>query len=250
MGKTLLRALQECTEEGASRQAAPEVAKKRKVLPPPRRRPGARIRRRPTLPKRSPLVQPRSAGRRRLQARRGTTTERDPGRAPVLNLFEDSLVVSPSGVVATGLLCNMIPDRDIARLRSTTNSETVGLFVTQFTVAMAWGDEVIKRLTQAQREANSARQSFDEVMEHHIELEMQLADLEAVRTVWLNFDPTATPREEHPAPFLSMTRALDELSDDDEEEAEEGDEEEDKEGDEEEDEEGATPPNPLSNSCT
>ncbi|KZV14517.1 hypothetical protein F511_42846 [Dorcoceras hygrometricum] len=46
---------------------------------------------------------------------------------------------------------------------------------------MVWGGEVIKRLTQYQREVNSTRQSFDEVMEHHTELEMQLEEVEATR---------------------------------------------------------------------
>ncbi|KZV30657.1 hypothetical protein F511_12930 [Dorcoceras hygrometricum] len=80
-----------------------------------------------------------------------------------------------------GFLYNMVPDRDVSQLRGTTNFETVGLFEAQLTAAMAWGGEVIKLLSQAQREVNSTRQSFDEVMEHHTELEMQLEELEATR---------------------------------------------------------------------
>ncbi|KZV55926.1 hypothetical protein F511_20748 [Dorcoceras hygrometricum] len=99
------------------------------------------------------------------------------GRAPALNIFEDSFVVSPFGSVATGLLCNMIPNRDVSRVRNATNSEAVGLFAAQFAAAMVWGGEVISRLTQAQREVNDTCQSFDD----HTELEMQLADLEAAR---------------------------------------------------------------------
>ncbi|KZV55165.1 hypothetical protein F511_26124 [Dorcoceras hygrometricum] len=44
-----------------------------------------------------------------------------------------------------------------------------------------WGGEVINHLTRARREAASARQSFDEVLEHHTKLEMQLEELEAIR---------------------------------------------------------------------
>ncbi|KZV24778.1 hypothetical protein F511_34207 [Dorcoceras hygrometricum] len=62
----------------------------------------------------------------------GPRTETGPRRAPALNIFEDSLVVSPSGSVAMGLLCNMIPNRDVAWVRNATNAEVVGLFVTQF----------------------------------------------------------------------------------------------------------------------
>ncbi|KZV54901.1 myosin-6 [Dorcoceras hygrometricum] len=208
--------------------------------------------------------------------------------APGLNLFEDSLMVSSSGAVATGLMCNMIPDRDVSRVWGATNSEATGLFTAPFAMEMVLGGEVIKRLTQAQREVNSTHQSFDEVMEHHTELEMQLADLEVSRAeegraaeaqkevleaqvkrlmaekkapviekealvtekrvigaeleallvkktaVEVEFDETkARAEEEHPAPFLSVTWALDEQPDDEEEADEE---------DDEEDDEGATPP--------
>ncbi|KZV21401.1 protein CROWDED NUCLEI 4-like [Dorcoceras hygrometricum] len=44
---------------------------------------------------------------------------------------------------------------------------------------MAWGGEVIKRLTQAQREVNDIHRHFDETAEHCTQLEVRLADLEA-----------------------------------------------------------------------
>ncbi|KZV37580.1 hypothetical protein F511_42738 [Dorcoceras hygrometricum] len=91
----------------------------------------------------------------------GLTEEAGPGRVPPLNFFEDSLVVSPSGVVATNLLCHIAPDRDIDRL------------------ALAWGGEVIKRLTRTQREAGNLRCSFDDAVEHYSELEKRLAEGEA-----------------------------------------------------------------------
>ncbi|KZV33552.1 hypothetical protein F511_33998 [Dorcoceras hygrometricum] len=47
-------------------------------------------------------------------------------------------------------------------------------------LTMVWGEEVINCLTRAHREVNSDRQSFDEVLKHHIELEMQLEELEAI----------------------------------------------------------------------
>ncbi|KZV15701.1 myosin heavy chain-related protein [Dorcoceras hygrometricum] len=195
MGKAeMLRALQESTEASSSGAAAPplKVAKKRKDSTPAKKearsqkKKGAyttEVRRPPTPPG------PMREGRLGLMPvivihevhslKGGPTTEMGSDRAPALNLFEDSLVVSPSRAVATGLLCNMVPDRDVARVRSA--SEVVALFAAQLAAAMVWGGEVIKRLTQTQREANSTRQSFDEVMEHHTELEMQLEVEKAAR---------------------------------------------------------------------
>ncbi|KZV43179.1 hypothetical protein F511_23655 [Dorcoceras hygrometricum] len=93
----------------------------------------------------------------------GPRTKAGPARAPALNIVEDSLVVSPSGSMATGLLCNLIPDRDVVRVWNAPDSEAIGLFAAQFTAV------------------NATRQSFDEVLQHHTELEMQLADLEAIK---------------------------------------------------------------------
>ncbi|KZV28629.1 hypothetical protein F511_30351 [Dorcoceras hygrometricum] len=50
----------------------------------------------------------------------------------------------------------------------------------QFAAEMVWGGEVINHLTRARRELNVTLQSFDVVLEHHTELEMQLADLDAI----------------------------------------------------------------------
>ncbi|KZV40495.1 hypothetical protein F511_23832 [Dorcoceras hygrometricum] len=47
--------------------------------------------------------------------------------------------------------------------------------------ALAWGGEVIKRLTRAQREAGDVRRSFDDKDEHCTELEMRMAEVEAAR---------------------------------------------------------------------
>ncbi|KZV47432.1 hypothetical protein F511_32851 [Dorcoceras hygrometricum] len=111
----------------------------------------------------------------------GPTKEVGPGRVPPLNFFEDSLVVSPSGVVATNLLCHIGPDRDIDRLAGASNTEAVGLFSSNLAVALAWGGEVIKRLTRAQREVADLRRGFDDTTEHCTTLEMRLAEVEAAR---------------------------------------------------------------------
>ncbi|KZV29049.1 hypothetical protein F511_15140 [Dorcoceras hygrometricum] len=46
---------------------------------------------------------------------------------------------------------------------------------------IAWGGEVIKRLTRAHRAVNESRQSFDEAMRLHSKLVAQLEELESIR---------------------------------------------------------------------
>ncbi|KZV26875.1 hypothetical protein F511_22436 [Dorcoceras hygrometricum] len=48
--------------------------------------------------------------------------------------------------------------------------------------ALAWGGEVIKRLTRAQREAGELRHKFDDAAEHYSELEKHLAEMEVSRS--------------------------------------------------------------------
>ncbi|KZV18492.1 hypothetical protein F511_25338 [Dorcoceras hygrometricum] len=211
---------------------------------------------------------------------------------------------SPSGAVATGLLCNMISDRDIARLRSATNSEVVGLFAAQLAAladleavgprrkgwqgpeggargragskkaTRAYGEAFAteKRAMGAELEALLAKKTAVEVeldeTKARVEAEIGRLRSEATNSWDLGkeeflksseFDNLCTKKsltyfeiafqscvaqfrangyfeEEHPAPFLSVTWALDELPNDDEKEADEGNEEED--------DECATPPSP------
>ncbi|KZV25566.1 hypothetical protein F511_22585 [Dorcoceras hygrometricum] len=103
------------------------------------------------------------------------------GRVPPLDMFEYSLVVSSSRAVATRYLCHMAPDRDLDRLKGATDSEAMSHFAAQLTSAMAWGGEVVKRLTRAHRTVNDTRQSFDEAMGQHTELVSWLEELEAIR---------------------------------------------------------------------
>ncbi|KZV16807.1 protein RESTRICTED TEV MOVEMENT 3-like [Dorcoceras hygrometricum] len=106
----------------------------------------------------------------------GARTGVGPGRAIALNIFEDFFVVSPSRSVATGLLCNMILDRDVDRVRNAPDLEVLGSFAVRFAETMIWGDEVINRLTRARREVNASRQSLDE---EHRATEAQREALEA-----------------------------------------------------------------------
>ncbi|KZV40998.1 hypothetical protein F511_17406 [Dorcoceras hygrometricum] len=168
MGKTaLLTTLHERPEEGSSGTAAPDAIKvmkkmkapssaekearhqKKKGAPPPRRKPPPLprcanhplYRDAPSADNPSPTREERPASTPPVRIRAipevpsseaGPRTEAGPGRAPALNIVEDSLVVSPSGSVAMSLLCNLIPDRDVARVRNAPDYEAVGLFAAQF----------------------------------------------------------------------------------------------------------------------
>ncbi|KZV39396.1 hypothetical protein F511_43053 [Dorcoceras hygrometricum] len=107
----------------------------------------------------------------------GPTKEAGPGRVPPLDFFEDSLVVFTSGAMATRFLCHIAPDWDIGRLSGASNIEAVSLFSSN----LALGGEVIKCLTQAQRETNDLHRHFDDTTEHCTQLEMWLAEVEAAR---------------------------------------------------------------------
>ncbi|KZV25240.1 hypothetical protein F511_29679 [Dorcoceras hygrometricum] len=56
------------------------------------------------------------------------------GRVPPLDYTEDSLVASPSGVVATRYICNIATNRDIDLLRRADDSEAVSHFAAQITL--------------------------------------------------------------------------------------------------------------------
>ncbi|KZV33014.1 isoflavone reductase [Dorcoceras hygrometricum] len=109
-----------------------------------------------------------------LSAEVGAGTRAGPGRASFVNIFEDSFVVFPSGSAVTGLLCNMVPDKDLELVQNAPDLDVVGSLTVRFT-------EVINRLTWAQREMTSTRQYLYEVFEHHTELAKQLEKLEAIR---------------------------------------------------------------------
>ncbi|KZV17015.1 putative Ufm1-specific protease [Dorcoceras hygrometricum] len=74
-----------------------------------------------------------------------------PERVPPLDYSKDSLVDSPTGVVATRYICNMAPDRDLQVLERADDIEAVGHFAANMTSAMAWGGEhaeVVARLEE------------------------------------------------------------------------------------------------------
>ncbi|KZV33232.1 hypothetical protein F511_43939 [Dorcoceras hygrometricum] len=75
----------------------------------------------------------------------------------------------------------MAPDRDLKVLREADNAEVIGHFSANISSAVAWGGEMVRRLTRAHRKATASHQRLDEVMGQHAEVLAWLEDLEAHR---------------------------------------------------------------------
>ncbi|KZV51148.1 hypothetical protein F511_06212 [Dorcoceras hygrometricum] len=99
-----------------------------------------------------------------------------PERVLPFDFSKDSLVDSPTGVVSTRLMCNMVSDRDLPVMKGAEDSEVVGHLA-----AMAWGGEIIRRLTRAHRTGKANRKKFDEAMGRHAEMVARLEELEVLR---------------------------------------------------------------------
>ncbi|KZV31768.1 hypothetical protein F511_00572 [Dorcoceras hygrometricum] len=95
-----------------------------------------------------------------------------PERALPLDFSKDSLVDSPTGVVATKFICNMVPDRDLLVLKRAEDIEVVG---------NGLGGEVVKRLTRAHQTVKASRKKFYEAMGRHVEMVARLEELEVLR---------------------------------------------------------------------
>ncbi|KZV25556.1 hypothetical protein F511_26970 [Dorcoceras hygrometricum] len=104
-----------------------------------------------------------------------------PERVLPFDLSKDSLVDSPTGVVATKLICNMVSDRDLPVLKGAENIEVVGHFAANLTSAMAWEGEVVRRLTRAHRAVKASRRKFDEAMGRHAKMVARLEELKTLR---------------------------------------------------------------------
>ncbi|KZV58156.1 hypothetical protein F511_02749 [Dorcoceras hygrometricum] len=100
---------------------------------------------------------------------------------PPFDPSKDSLVDSPSGLVDTRYICNMAPDRDLQVLKRADDAEAVGHFAANIASAIAWGGEVVKRLTRAHRSVKASRKNFDKAMGQHAEVIARLEELEALR---------------------------------------------------------------------
>ncbi|KZV37851.1 hypothetical protein F511_30761 [Dorcoceras hygrometricum] len=101
-----------------------------------------------------------------------------PERVLPFDFSKDSLVDSPTGVVSTRLMCNMVSDRDLPVMKGAEDSEVIGHLAVNLASAMAWGGEIIRRLTRAHRTGKTNRKKFDEAMGRHAEMVARLEELE------------------------------------------------------------------------
>ncbi|KZV35977.1 hypothetical protein F511_16959 [Dorcoceras hygrometricum] len=61
----------------------------------------------------------------------------------------------------------MAPDRDVRVLRKAHNADVVGHFSSHVAAVVAWGGEMVKRLTKAHQKMNASRDQFDKAMGQH-----------------------------------------------------------------------------------
>ncbi|KZV21008.1 hypothetical protein F511_17488 [Dorcoceras hygrometricum] len=105
-----------------------------------------------------------------------------PEQPPPFDPYKDSLVEYPCPVAATRYICNMAPDRDVRVLRKARNADVVGHFSSNLAAAVAWGGEMVKRLTKAHKKMNASRDQFDKAMGQHGEVLAHLEELETLRS--------------------------------------------------------------------
>ncbi|KZV45199.1 hypothetical protein F511_11799 [Dorcoceras hygrometricum] len=97
---------------------------------------------------------------------------------PPFDPSKDSLIESPCPVAATRYICNMAPDRDVRVLRKARNADVVGHFSSHAAAVVAWGGEMVKRLTKVHQKMNASRDQFDKAMGQHADVLARLEELE------------------------------------------------------------------------
>ncbi|KZV16515.1 hypothetical protein F511_25988 [Dorcoceras hygrometricum] len=112
----------------------------------------------------------------------GQSSGRRLEQLPPFDPSKDSLIESPCPVAATRYICNMAPDRDVRVLRKARNANVVGHFSSHAAAVVAWGGEMVKRLTKAHQKMNASRDQFDKAMGQHTEVLARLEELEALRS--------------------------------------------------------------------
>ncbi|KZV56968.1 hypothetical protein F511_18588 [Dorcoceras hygrometricum] len=161
MGKAeLLRAMQEAAV------ASPKKSTKRKA---------------PSMVEKEARGEKRKkAGASTSGARTKETSKQKQAPTPPTPSSEEPLD-SPSAIAAIRYICNMAPDRDRRALRKARNADVVGHFSTNLAAAVAWGGELVKRLTQTYQKLNASREQFDRAMGQHTKMLARLEELEAHR---------------------------------------------------------------------
>ncbi|KZV38390.1 hypothetical protein F511_21198 [Dorcoceras hygrometricum] len=90
-----------------------------------------------------------------------SSSRRRSERPPPFDPSKDSLVASPTAVMANRYICNMAPDSDVP--------------------ALVWGGEMVRRLTQSLQKARTTRKNFDKARGQHAEAVAKLEELEGLR---------------------------------------------------------------------
>ncbi|KZV51411.1 hypothetical protein F511_20575 [Dorcoceras hygrometricum] len=124
---------------------------------------------------------------------------------PPFDPSKDSLIESPCPVAATRYICNMAPDRDVRVLRKARNADVVGHFSSHAAAVVAWGGEMVKRLTKAHQKMNASRDQFDKAMGQHAEVVARLEELETLRS--REQEAAATQREALEAQLVAEREA-------------------------------------------
>ncbi|KZV58726.1 hypothetical protein F511_18480 [Dorcoceras hygrometricum] len=141
----------------------------------------------PFKPKQAPTP-PTPSSEEALDVPPVTATAGDPSsgkrleQPPPFDPSKDSLIESPCPVAATRYICNMAPDRDVRVLRKARNADVVGHFSSHAAAVVAWGGEMVKRLTKAHQKMNASRDQFNKAMGQHAEVLARLEELETLRS--------------------------------------------------------------------
>ncbi|KZV25837.1 hypothetical protein F511_28947 [Dorcoceras hygrometricum] len=170
-----------------------------------------------------------------------------PERVLPFDFSKDSLVDSPTGVVSTRLICNMVSDQDLSVLKGAEDAEAVGHFAANLTSRKELEAELAaekearateKRALRAELErANARAKRVKEDFLKSPEFDSVLA-----KKAWgyfkdgfwgclAQFRSNGYSEEEHPASFLNLQQALENLGDDEDAEDEEEEQEEGEVGD-------------------
>ncbi|KZV52604.1 hypothetical protein F511_25856 [Dorcoceras hygrometricum] len=104
-----------------------------------------------------------------------TIVPRTPDRAPSLTPFLEAMdgkSYSAPKLIREHLLV----------LRKARNADVVGHFSFHAAAVVAWGGEMVKRLTKAHQKMNASRDQFDKAMGQHAEVLARLEELETLRS--------------------------------------------------------------------
>ncbi|KZV45172.1 hypothetical protein F511_11772 [Dorcoceras hygrometricum] len=110
-----------------------------------------------------------------------SSSRRRSERPPPFDPSKDSLVASPTTVMAIRYICNMAPDSDVTVLMKADDIEVIAHFSAHIAPGLVWGGKMVRRLTQSVQKARTARKNFDKARGQHAEVVAKLEELEGLR---------------------------------------------------------------------